>query len=62
MNKIAEKQIIHYVAEREIKERNILSNSFNIICEKITLKNNIVFVAKYYQLLVRQIRYLICQI
>ena len=49
MNKIAEKQIIHYVAEREIKERNILSNSFNIICEKITLKNNIVFVAKYYQ-------------
>ena len=49
MNKIAEKQIINYIAEREIKERNILSNSFNIVCEKIILKNNVTFVAKYYQ-------------
>ena len=49
MNKIAEKQIINYIAEREIEERNILSSSFNIVCEKITLKNNVAFVAKYYQ-------------
>ena len=49
MNKIAEKQIINYIAEREIEERNILSSSFNIVCEKITLKNNVTFVAKYYQ-------------
>ena len=70
MNKIAEKQIINYIAEREIEERNILSSSFNIVCEKITLKNNVAFVAKYYQnkkmnliqLLVKQIRYLICPI
>ena len=45
MNKIAEKQIINYIAEREIEERNILSSSFNIVCEKITLKNNVAFVA-----------------
>ena len=49
MNKIAEKQIINYIEEIEIEERNILSNSFNIVCEKITLKNNVAFVAKYYQ-------------
>ena len=44
MNKIAEKQIINYIAEKEIEERKILSSSFNIVCEKITLKNKQLYV------------------
>ena len=49
MNKIVENQIAHYVSDKRIKTRTILSNSFNMICEKILLENNEAFVVKYYQ-------------
>ena len=49
MNKIVENQIAHYVSDKRIKTRTILSNSFNMICEKIFLENSEAFVAKYYQ-------------
>ena len=49
MNKIVENQIANYVSDKKIKTRTILSNSFNMICEKILLKNNESFVVKYYQ-------------
>ena len=49
MNKIVENQIAKYVSDKKIKTRTILSNSFNMICEKILLKNNESFVVKYYQ-------------
>ena len=49
MNKIVENQIADYVLNKKIKNRTILSNSFNMICEKIFLENSEAFVAKYYQ-------------
>ena len=49
MNKIVENQIADYVLNKKIKTRTILSNSFNMICEKIFLENSEAFVAKYYQ-------------
>ena len=49
MNKIAENQIANYFLDKKIEARTILSNSFNMICEKILLQNNEAFVAKYYQ-------------
>ena len=49
MNKIVENQIADYILNKKIKTRTILSNSFNMICEKILLQNNETFVAKYYQ-------------
>ena len=39
MNKIAENQIANYFLDKKIEARTILSNSFNMICEKILLKN-----------------------
>ena len=49
MNIIVENQISEFVSERIITNRKILSNSFNMICEKISLNTGEVFVAKYYQ-------------
>ena len=49
MNKIAENQIANYFLDKKIEARTILSNSFNMICEKILLQNNEAFVVKYYQ-------------
>ena len=40
MNKIVENQIANYFVDKKIKARTILSNSFNMICEKILLQNN----------------------
>tara|TARA_Y100000741_G_scaffold226115_1_gene172689 strand:+ start:82 stop:972 length:891 start_codon:yes stop_codon:yes gene_type:complete len=48
MANLIEKQIIKYVSPKTVKERRILSESFNIRCEKITTEDNKSFVAKYY--------------
>ena len=48
MKKIIENQITKFVSKNKIIERSILSQAFNINCEKITLDNNKSLVAKYY--------------
>ena len=48
MNNIIENQITKFVSKNKIIERSILSQSFNISCEKITLDDNKSVVAKYY--------------
>ena len=49
MNSLVENQIKQYISERPIKNREVLSEAFNMRCEKITLDNNKIFVLKYYQ-------------
>ena len=48
MNDLIENQINKYTQGNNIKNRLLLSESFDIRCEKITLKNNEIFVVKYY--------------
>jgi len=48
MNALAKGQILKYISNQPIINRTILSNSFDIICEKITLSNHVCIVAKYY--------------
>jgi fructosamine-3-kinase len=48
MKNIIENQITKFVSKNKIIERSILSQAFNINCEKITLDNNKNLVAKYY--------------
>jgi fructosamine-3-kinase len=48
MNNIIENQIAKFVSKNKIIKRSILSQAFNINCEKITLDNNKSLVAKYY--------------
>ena len=49
MNNLVETQIKEYIKNKKIKDRLILSESFGMKCEKISLENNETFVAKYYQ-------------
>ena len=49
MNSLAENQIIKFTYGNNIVERISLSDSFFMKCEKITLDNNQIFIAKYYQ-------------
>ncbi|MDC0056743.1 fructosamine kinase family protein [Alphaproteobacteria bacterium] len=49
MNALAKSQILKYISNQPIINRTILSNSFDIICEKITLSNHVCIVAKYYE-------------
>lgn len=48
MKNIIENQITKFVSKNKIVKRSILSQAFNINCEKITLDNNKSLVAKYY--------------
>ena len=48
MNAVANNQIVKFVSNQQIIHRVVLSNSFNIICEKITLNDQVCLVAKYY--------------
>ena len=48
MKNIIENQITKFVSKNKIIKRSILSQAFNINCEKITLDNNKSLVAKYY--------------
>ena len=48
MNGLAENQILKFISNQPIINRTILSNSFDIICEKITLDNHACLIAKYY--------------
>ena len=48
MNALAENQILKFISNQPIINRTILSNSFDIICEKITLDNHVCLIAKYY--------------
>ena len=48
MNAVANNQIVKFVSNQQIIHRVVLSNSFNIICEKITLDDQVCLVAKYY--------------
>ena len=48
MNAVANNQIVKFVSNQQIIHRAVLSNSFNIICEKITLDDQVCLVAKYY--------------
>ena len=48
MNTQAENQILEFISNQPIINRTVLSNSFDIICEKITLYNHVSLVAKYY--------------
>ena len=48
MKNITENQITKFISENNIVERSLLSEAFNINCEKITLDNGESFVAKYY--------------
>ena len=48
MKNIIENQITKFVSKNRIIKRSILSQAFNINCEKITLDNGESFVAKYY--------------
>ena len=49
MNSIVESQIKKFISDKDIKKRSTLSKSFGMICEKITLSDNSIFVAKYYE-------------
>lgn len=49
MNSLAENQILKFISNQPIINRTILSNSFDIICEKITLYNHVCLVVKYYE-------------
>ena len=48
MNTLAENQILKFISNQPIINRTILSNSFDIISEKITLSHHVCLVAKYY--------------
>ena len=48
MNNLIENQITQFISGGSIKSREILSEAFNMRCEKISLEDNKVFVAKYY--------------
>ena len=48
MNAVANNQIVKFISNQQIIHRSVLSNSFNIICEKITLDDQVCLVAKYY--------------
>ena len=48
MNSLAENEINIFFKNNSIVSRKILSQSFGMKCEKITLQNEIIFVAKYY--------------
>ena len=48
MNNVIENQISQYISGKLIKDRIILSEAFNMCCEKISLDNNETFVIKYY--------------
>ena len=49
MNSLAQNEIEKFISSNAIKERIIISNSFGMLCEKICLENNQVFIAKYYE-------------
>jgi fructosamine-3-kinase len=49
MISLVENQIINFIKNDEIINRKILSNSFNMKCEKIELNNNKSYVLKYYE-------------
>ena len=49
MISLVENQIINFIKDDEIINRKILSNSFNMKCEKIELNNNKSYVLKYYE-------------
>ncbi len=49
MNNVIENQISQYISGKLIKDRIILSDAFNMCCEKISLDNNETFVIKYYK-------------
>ena len=48
MLNIVENQINNFINNNNIVNRKILSDAFNMRCEKITLNNGEIFVAKYY--------------
>ena len=48
MNSIVENQIKKFISKKYIKKREILSDAFNMRCEKFLLNDNSLFVAKYY--------------
>ena len=48
MNNLTENQITQFISGGSIKSREILSEAFNMRCEKISLEDNKVFIAKYY--------------
>ena len=48
MNSLVENQIDKYISDRSLKSRETLSEAFNMRCEKISLNDKEVFVAKYY--------------
>ena len=48
MNSIVENQLNIFISDKIVTNRKILSEAFNIRCEKITLNNNDVFIAKFY--------------
>ena len=48
-NNVIEYQISQYISDRVIKNRKILSEAFDMCCEKISLNNNETFVIKYYK-------------
>ena len=48
MNSLVENEINKFVSDKVIIKREILSEAFNMRCEKITLNDKDVFVAKYY--------------
>ena len=49
MNSKVEKELKEFLSRQKIIKREILSSSFNMICEKIYLDSNKIYVAKYYQ-------------
>ena len=48
MNSLVENQIMQFISNRHVRSREILSEAFSMRCEKISLDDNQVFVAKYY--------------
>jgi len=48
MSVLANNEIVKYISNHSIINRTVLSNAFNITCEKIALDDNSCFVAKYY--------------
>ena len=49
MNSLVENQLNNFLSEKIITSRIQLSQAFNMMCEKITLNTNEIYVIKYYQ-------------
>jgi len=48
MNNLTEIEILEFINKKTVYKRETLSKAFNMKCEKITLTDGMIFIAKYY--------------